>query len=361
MKQIVKSLSPLHLSLLTLMTPLLSHADLEMRMSKIESQMRDCSTSNARGTYGAKLADASPNIDGYGFYISADAVIYQLQQQNNTYAISSDTASMVPDNFLADGIFPQTLTNHSSTFGWDFGFKVGLGYYAEHDNWQTGFEFTYLETQTSAHTFGDDVHISNNLVPNYVAFLDSGVPFTSASDNWKVYYYNLDWKFGKDFFVSRYLSFLPELGIKSTWFYQTRTNTFSGDNNWNFRSHDNFVGVGPKLDVVTKFWLGKNFSVFGTIDAALLFASNKVKNYFVFDGLDVDYKQHKFNQVTPYLGFNLGFGYDTNFSDDAFNLGIKLSYEQNYYKNASRLYNNDAPSNHDVSMQGVDLSFIFSF
>lgn len=336
-----------------------AEVDNEMRTSKIESQMRDAATTNARGTYGAKLADASPNIDGYGFYITTDAILYQLLEDNNTYAIgiSSSTTPSGPRKTC------------QSTFDWSWGFKTGLGYYAEHDAWQSGFEFTYLETQTSSYApvkAGTIYAESYSLGQSYDGIDD---PFVSASDKWKVHYYNLDWTVGKDFFVSKYLSFLPQIGIKSAWFYQQKHNLFnqSVGASKRFDAQDNYTGVGPKADLKAKFYFGRNFSFIGGIDVALLFASNKTSytgqsptaasatsTYSLSNSL-------KKNHVSPYLGFNIGFAYDTNFMDDAFNFGIKLAYEQLYYNKASRLMTQDDPSYRDISFQGVDLGLEFSF
>lgn len=357
MTNVLKTISPVAFALLTCSAPVFAQTDVEMRLSKIESQMRECSTSNARGTFGAKTADASPNIDGYGFYVTADAIVYQLQEDNSAYAIQVGGSGGPRHTF-------------QSSFDWDWGFKVGLGYYAEHDNWQTGFEFTYLETQTSAHAnaaTGTTLWQSPSLVQ-----LSDGADydFSSASDHWKVHYYNLDWRIGRDFFVSKYLSFLPEFGIKSTWFYQDRDAKYqyiSSEKVLNV--HDNFVGVGPKADLKAKLYLGRNFAFIGGVDVALLFASNKT-SYTQQNAAGVTLGSNhtnlisnslKKNHVSPYLGLNIGFSYDTNFNEDAFNFGIKVAYEQQYYNKASRIMDNDVPSYRDVSFQGVDIGLTFSF
>lgn len=324
-----------------------AEVDNEMRTSKIESQMRDAATTNARGTYGAKLADASPNIDGYGFYITADAIVYQLLEDNNAYVVGIPT----------DG--NTARHTYQSNFDWSWGFKTGIGYYAEHDFWQSGFEFSYLETQTGSHAkakSGVEYYETASLTQLEDVTING---FTSASDKWKVHYYNLDWKIGKDFFVSKYLSFLPEIGIKSTWFYQHRDTFFDGITSKTFKAQDNFTGVGPKADFKAKFHFGRNFSLIGGLDVALLFASNKT-SYNVAEDETFSNKMKK-NHVSPYLGFNIGVAYDTNFMDDAFNFGIKVAYEQLYYNKASRIMSNDEASYRDISFQGVDIGLDFSF
>jgi Legionella pneumophila major outer membrane protein precursor len=336
-----------------------AEVDNEMRTSKIESQMRDAATTNARGTYGAKLADASPNIDGYGFYVTADAIIYQLLEDNNAYA----TAIPSSNN--------GARHTYRSSFDWSWGFKTGLGYYAEHDYWQSGFEFTYLETQTSSYAPAKSGYTYSES-PSIIQLQDvNTTSFTSASDKWKVHYYNLDWRIGKDFFVSKYLSFLPEIGIKSTWFYQQRNSQFNTSYFIKqFDAQDNYTGVGPKADLKAKFHFGRNFSLIGGVDVALLFASNKTSyncnGAHTFDLVN-GYTDGQFsnklkqNHVSPFLGLNIGVAYDTNFMDDAFNFGIKVAYEQLYYNKASRILENDEASYRDISFQGVDIGLEFSF
>lgn len=362
---------------MSLSSPLWAEGDLEMRVSKIESQLRESSTKNARGTFGGKLADASPNVDGYGFYISTDAILYKLYEDNNGYA-SEFVGNAAGDFEATSG--PSQL--YSSNFDWSFGFKTGLGYYAEHDFWQSGFEFTYLKTYAKSTKTTDASHYLTKAfdsTPTAQSLFTA--PYTSASDRWKVTFYNLDWRIGKDFFVSKYLSFLPEVGIKTAWFYQNRnlsytlpinsSTDFAGGTTNRIVGSDHYVGVGPKADLVAKFFLGKNFSIIGSADVALLYATNKTSYTQNLVGYDDDDQTTSINRnlsssttkyhMSPYLGLSLGMGYDTNFNDDAFNLEIKLAYELQYYNKASRLFQLDEPSAFDLSMQGIDLSFVISF
>ncbi|NBW58782.1 hypothetical protein EBR43_13615 [bacterium] len=176
--------------------------------------------------------------------------------------------------------------------------------------------------------------------------------------------------------MSKYLSFLPEVGIKSAWIYQHRkTSYFQQAPNPAkvFSGNDNFNGVGPKADLKAKWYFGKNFSLIGGVDVALLFASNRTsynQTCLSTVGAPADgpysstyaISNHlKKNHVSPFLGLNIGFAYDTNFMDDAFNFGIKVAYEQLYYNKASRIMYSDTASFRDLAFQGVDIGLEFSF
>lgn len=355
----IKHFFPATLGLFILSVPSFTHADLEMKVSLVESKVRDSSTSNARKTYGAKLADASPNIDGFGFYVSADVLYFKMIQDSNAYAYAY---ASIP---LSGSVQPGNRTLYKSDFDFDWGFKTGFGYYAEHDQWQTGFEFTFFKTQTGSSAYpssGQSITISPNATQNIMGIV---IGASQASDNWKVSFYNLDWTIGKDFFVSKYLSLFPEVGVKTAWLWQQRNTSWTiSPVTSSVSAQDDFVGVGPKCDVVAKLWLGKNFSFIGKIDTALLCSSSKVSYSAIGDsaGAAVPFSNStRVKQVCPYIGMNLGFAYDTNFQEDILNIGIKLTYEQQYYNKASRFFNNDVPSSSDVTVQGINLGFLLSF
>lgn len=362
MKNFLKRLTPVACSVIAVTAPAFVSADLEMRLAKLESQTKESLTGNARGTYGAKLADASPNVDGWGFYFSAGPIYYQMYQDNNSYAIVA--------NETANGIIPGQRTVGKSVFDWRWGVKAGLGYYFEHDFWQTGFEFTYLNSKTDSSITaptGKVVYIPEHL--SQLGFTNAApYIYSDSNDQWDVTYYNLDWRIGKDFFVSKYLSFLAEFGVKSAWLYQNRTTTWiqtQTTNNWVLNFSDDYLGVGPKADIVAKLWLGRNWSLTAMADWALLWAQNDTSyTGVIYDSADdaaaISNSMTK-NHLSPYMGMNIGLAYDTNFNDDLFNFGIKASYDLLWYYNANRMMALDIPSDNDVYMQGVSLTFLFAF
>ena len=349
-----------YLSAIALASPIFLSADLEMRLAKIESQTRESLTGNARGTFGAKLADASPNVDGYGFYLSASALWYKLYEDNNGYALITNAPST--------GVASGKRSLQKSNFDWEWGFKAGLGYYFEHDFWQTGFEFSYLNTQTSDSALASstqDLYIPASLSEEFMNADNANN--VSSHDRWKVTYYNLDWRIGKDFFVSKYLSFLTEFGVKSAWLYQDRTTSWSTSNPYtqSITFSDDYQGVGPKADLVAKFWLGRNFSLAAGVDTALLFAKNKLSYHgltYATAPTYINFNNHTTkNHLSPYMGMNLGLAYDTNFNDDNFNFGIKVSYDQLWYYNANRMFVLDQPSSYNVYMQGLSINLLLAF
>lgn len=344
---------PLVFSLMT--GSLCLYGDNQTCLLKLEELVAEISTPTPRGNHGPSMAPASFNIKGFGFYLTTDIVSYQLLENQNIYAYSA------PLNNSGSHI------SYKTDFNWDVGFKTGFGYYSEHDMWQTGFEFTYFQTQNksqaSPSSEGIFIFISDPSMQNGY----NNTAYAHANDAWKVSFYNLDWTVGRDFYLSRYLSILPNLGVKTAWFYQNRktsyTDRFSNNLTNGASFKDNYVGVGPKFDASIKFHLGKNFSLFGKLDVALLWASNKTTYTAYSDTIsNITFQNaQKFFQINPYIGANLGFCYDTNFSSDRFNLSVKLSYEQQYYGSASRLMMNDVPSFYNIGLRGVDLGLLFQF
>ncbi len=134
MNQFFKKYVPVTIGALMATSPLFVSADMDARIGALEAKMKDAGTITARGDFGARTATDSPKIDGYGFDISADALLWKLYTDGgDDYALSTSTA-------LAAGVIAGNVQTRS--FNWDWGFRTGIGYYAEHDNWDTNLVFT---------------------------------------------------------------------------------------------------------------------------------------------------------------------------------------------------------------------------
>src|SRR5690348_1445498 len=85
----------------------------DSRIGKLESDMQKVKTETAYGNSGAKTAPANPQLDGYGFFATADFLWWKLYEGATEYVIKSKS------------IFPDPGTVEPFTFKWEPGFKVG--------------------------------------------------------------------------------------------------------------------------------------------------------------------------------------------------------------------------------------------
>ena len=160
----------------------------DSRISKLESDMNKVRTETAYGNFGAKTASASPQLDGYGFFATADFLWWQLYEGGTEYAIRSN--SITPDHGKVKQI----------DFRWEPGFKVGAGYVFEHDACDAYFEYTYYKTHASEST---SAHFLFPLVGN------EEFTFNRAKAHWNVHFQNIDAVFGRNFFVSKFFALRP--------------------------------------------------------------------------------------------------------------------------------------------------------
>lgn len=356
---------PVTIGALMATSPLFVSADMDTRIAKLESQMKDAGTQTARGNFGARTALANPNLDGYGFYLSGDVLLWHMMIDDNDYAVTNTGAAGVVGN-----------VKHSD-FEWNWGFKVGTGYYAEHDGWNTGFNFTW---------FNADSHDSESVSTGQIVPLHgnpegldaASVAYNYASSHWSSQYYDLNWQIGRNFFVSKYLALNPNLGVRTSWFYNTRKDTATKGSTANFSMTDrcNFWGVGPAVGLDAKMFFGRNFSLYGSTGGSLLWG-RFTPHFTSFDNIAAttdDNVRSNFHRVVPAVTLALGLAYDTNFYDDSFNFGIKLGYESQYFFRVVQTLDfaegsaASDPSvaivtrnNGDLMMHGFNLNLNFSF
>ncbi len=192
-------------------------------------------------------------------------------------------------------------------------------------------------------------------------------------------YYDLSWEIGRDFFVSKYLAFNPYVGVRGTWFYETRNVSYiqSTGAGVNIQDVNNFSGVGPMAGVNAKLYFGRHFSLFGNAGTSLIWGRFKVSSSStsITTGVVANDVNANKDGIVPTMDLAIGFGYDTNFMDDKFNLGIRLGYESHYFfredqmlqwrgadsTNTTNAYPTVARANSDKQFQGFNLSMIFSF
>ncbi|NRA89809.1 MAG: hypothetical protein HRU43_01545 [Simkaniaceae bacterium] len=76
------------LSFIVLSSQVFAEADREVRLNELEQQMKQVATETAMGTYGANTAIARPEVDGKGWFVSADVLYWKGRVGGTEYAFS---------------------------------------------------------------------------------------------------------------------------------------------------------------------------------------------------------------------------------------------------------------------------------
>ncbi|MBS0621151.1 MAG: hypothetical protein JSS61_06805 [Verrucomicrobia bacterium] len=311
------------------------YSELKKRLSALENKLGALKIESAEQTFGANLATARPLYDGWDLHGRVDLLVWNLEEGGAQVAVHKSKAKELD-------------------FGWDFGFRLGTGYNFEHDAWDTDICFSYFKTHTSK-------TVSGGANPQF------GMPITTDSEkvhrNWKLDYYVLDWMFGRNFFVSKFLSFRPQLGMEIAWILQKSHGVIEAEK---VRSKNHFFGVGPRIGIDTNWYLANHFSLFGTLTGALLWGSYEVEERETHPFIKANGDIHL---MAPNAQTALGLLWDSHLAENRFHLSILLAYEFQYWWRQNQMLtlfesSSAAPfrrESQDLSLNGVTLDVRLDF
>ncbi len=323
------------------------------RIDKLEADMSEVRAQTVFGNYGARSASAAPQTDGCGVFITGDFLWWKLYEGGTEYAIKNKEPVAV--NNIHGPI------KHLN-FNWEPGFKAGLGYLFDRDGWDLYLNFTYLKTRAHSST--------SSSVEGIIPLLgEQTLTFGQASAHWKIHFYDLDLVLGRAYFVSKYLALHPYFGLTSAWIQQRRRATYEDTVSLKLKGRNNFWGIGPKLGTEAQFYLGRNFSLYGSVAGALLWGRFSVKEEEKNQTAGTEYYDlsYSLHRMVAMVGFGLGGAYETNFNQDRNHFMIKLGYEGQYWWRQNQLPVFNSLSNEftrqseDLGMQGLTLEFRFDF
>jgi hypothetical protein len=319
--------------------------DMDARVSQLEAQMRQCRTETAMETYGALTAGSRAVEEGHGFMFNFEVFYAHARPAGTEFCYTDDSNSpLLPINGSVKDI----------DFSWDWGFKVGLGYNLDHDNWDIMFEYTYFDTSGSR---GVDPGTNSITVP-LVGWC--GIPegaggdeFFTFSDNAKAQasldFDVVDVELGRNYFVSKKLAFRPFLSLESAWVKLSKEARFTGgapsnspemgfelgDATIYVKDRSNFWGLGPRMGTDTQWHLGNGFSIFGDISAALLFGRFKVshreQNTITNRELETIDLSANMHQFVPKVDLAFGLAYGDYVCNKEQYIEVSLGYECTYF------------------------------
>ena len=361
--------------------------DMDSRVTQLENQMQQVRTETAMGTYGAQTATARAEVDGYGWFFTANVLYWHAKVGGTEFAYTDNDP-------IAS--FPVKGRTKDIDFDRDWGLRFGLGYNFDHDGWDIRAQYTWFDSNGSASTRAGlnstviPLRGSSTIVRTTVAAVgtvnDQFLFCDSAKSQYDFDYSSIDLELGRAYYVSGKLSFRPHWGLKTAWIDQEQITRYTGGaptangNNGNnlglsyntvhIKDDCDFWGLGPRVGVDSKWYLGYGFSIFGNVAGALLFG------YF-----DVDHKERWSNAVdqrikihasrhafSPTVQMQLGLRYDRYIHNNKQHLGIGLGFEANYWWRQNQMLKIDDSQvlkyerySEDVSMHGVTLDFKWDF
>ncbi|VHO00711.1 Lpg1974 family pore-forming outer membrane protein [Candidatus Rhabdochlamydia sp. T3358] len=290
--------------------------------------------------------------NGWDFQISADALLWQLQEDSLLYAVESTTLSL-----------PVGNDRVKQKYNW--GFRVGLDYTLPHDNWDIAATWTHL----ISNRHGRSTATAGNVLRKPGLILSAAtVGFTTASAKYHNRLEQISLNTGREFFVSKWVTLRPFFGLRADWLRQRLRASYSGiaTNPTDIQAtqrRNKWWGIGIESGLNTQWSFCGGFSVYGNVAGAIEYGLAKqtlsesgITNYSFKDSYRI---------CRPVIDLQLGLGWDYNFCEDRFHLGLKLGWENHVYFNQSLLFGptpvlGSAPLG-DLTYQGWTLHANFDF
>lgn len=265
-------------------------------------------------------------------------------------------------------------------FGWDAGFRVGIGYGMQHDQWDTQAYYTWFQTRGKDHVSSQPgaVHsafLGNFYVDNAAGAGLSGPSYQKASIDWTIRFNMFDWELGRNFWVSQSLALRPFLGVKGGWIHQSihtkwHNSTFSGAQSFSLGRENlknNFWGIGPVAGINTKWNLfagcSQSFNLFGDFSGAIMWGHWSFDDLFKNDlQQEVSITLPNVNSGASMIRAFMGFGWEADFCQNRYQFSTKLGYEMQFWLDQLQLYFfTGGRLNNELTLQGGTLEFCFNF
>lgn len=344
-----------------------------VRENKVQEMQQDHQVSSAAVDKILPNSSSRFRADSQNFTVFADLLIWTAKESGSDNWAEVITTSGTTENCQIRDV----------RFGWDPGFRVGVGYGMRHDQWDTQFYYTWFHTQGNDRVSSRpgsifSSYIGNFYVDNPTGVGISGISYQRASVHWRIQFDLLDWELGRSFWISKALSIRPFVGLKGGWIHQsihTKWQTPSPppgivliDFNTareNLKNH--FGGVGPCGGLDTKWDLfvrpNHALSLFGDVSGALLWGHWSFSDVYHNDiGQEVVIKTASFNSGASMLRTMIGCEWDVFLSRRRFHLSTKLGYEMQFWLDQLQLYSFDTGRLSNVlTLQGGTLEFRFDF
>lgn len=352
----------------------------------------DCSKSCHKSCIGPENYAVNPPVRPYtcngDFEITASLLYWKANEDGLEYAVKTSPI---------DGFFPQTDTTLIDAhylnphFDWNFGYKIGLGYYSSCDGWDYQLLWTHYDGKAGAHnqaTVGSDTLLF--LWSNFRKAPNDPPVVNSISSNWSLDLNLVDLELGRTYWNSRLLNLRPHIGLRLAYLDQDLSLFQSGGVfaeatppvNDEVEIDQDCKGVGPRFGLDSFWSLGCGFSLYGNFAFSLLYSRYHVNydestrevtgSHAKSKILDLE---ESFRNNFLAADFSLGIQYLSLLCDCDYVLSVALGWESQLFLNQNQMWrivatgfsgdpstdNSYQQSRGDLSTQGWTLKVVFDF
>lgn len=333
---------------------------LERQIQELQEKVADITAPTDLGRNALQLVSARPDVNGTKWFVTADILYWHPRVSGTAFAYTNSRPTVA---------IPIKGRTKKIDFGWEWGFRFGIGRNFCHDKWDLYLNYTNFDSNDSTSA---SAGYNSTVVPLKGSIITGG-GVGIAKSHFSLDYDAIDLELGRHFFVSGKLSLRPFLGLKTAWIDLSQVTRYTegsiGVRTEQIRDDSDFWGLGPRLGFHSEWDIRNGFRFVGDLSAALMYGyfdiSLQEKLTSSHSQVKLSANEHRF---LPNAQLFLGFGYGTYCEKEEFYISIDVGYEAQYFWRANQMlrvyeYNAYRYENisEDMSMHGITFKLRLDF
>lgn len=302
-------------------------------------------------------------INGLGLFFTGDYIYWTARQDNMQYASTGYSSNNL------ENTRPGSAANLKYQF--QTGFKAGFGIGFEHDLWDLTTNYTWFQSNHNKGSIKGTK--SSGLIPSFVPYIDLTEEdyFTNASSVWRLHFNVIDADFGRNFYISKYLSLRPFVGLKGSWQNQHNNSSYSGIKDELSFSYlrklsNSFWGVGIRSGCNTAWHLAGTWSIYADVALSALWSqakTNRIDTSILPDEIITPVSQgNNAHSVVPVLELALGIRKDQWFYNNRFHIAVQAGWEEQVWWNQNQFaWAQSISQTGNLVLQGLTARIRFDF
>ncbi len=254
------------------------------------------------------------------FFVKGSFIYWEILGDQTDIGV---VALTVPSNILEDIQMSKK---------YQMGFKVGLGYNLNHDNWGLFAEYTYLHKKmSSSYNPLNKQGIFYAIWMNFGNGIQLNTITTDIKGSWRVDLDKLDLEVARSYYLGTKLIVKPFMGISLHFLDQEYNFDLTTTGLIKNSTKTDSWALGPRFGFNADWIFCKNFRLFGSTVFDLMFSENKTSASGQELGTIYTLNTVKINNLRDVEELSIGLGWGSYFSCDNYHFDIAASYEVQRY------------------------------
>ncbi len=304
--------------------------------------------------------DAGPRVlKGTNVFFSADFTYWYAKQEGLGYSQSG---------YVVGGQNPKQGRVHDINFGYEPGFKVGVGLNLREDGWEALAQYTwnYQHASRGIRDAGATLH-PTWFILNEISYKTD---LEKAFGSWHLHFNVIDIELARNFFVSRYASLRPFIGLKGTWQQQDYRVEYLNKNLLysKMNMHQKYWAFGPRGGVDMRYYFNPSWSVYGNGAVSLIWGEfslhrrDRTRTANALENTNPVNQMNDIHSLKAVIELGLGLSWDTWTYDYRYHFQLQLGWEQQLWISHNQYIRTFEECAHgDLILQGIVAKGRFDF